>query len=168
MTTVSDTVKTRLCVISDTHAKAPLPEGDRRHAYRVHPNGLPLPKADILLHAGDITRVGRIEEYDVMIDMLKAADAELKIVIAGNHDITLDQEFCNGPGKNRYRRANEDLKKVRHLWTGEEARKAGIVYLEEGTRTFTLSNGAVFTVYPTYLSITFAFTQTLELYASPL
>ncbi len=40
----------------------------------------------------------------------------------------------------------EDGKRIRELWMGDEARRAGIVYLEEGVRTFELGSGARFTV----------------------
>lgn len=40
----------------------------------------------------------------------------------------------------------EDVEEIRELWTGQEAREAGIVYLEEGVRTFELGSGARFTV----------------------
>ncbi|KAL8829379.1 MAG: hypothetical protein Q9170_006196 [Blastenia crenularia] len=115
----------------------------RNHAYRE-----PLPSADVLLHAGDLTKFGYINEYEATIAMLASADAELKIVIAGNHDVTLDEEYYNSTGKKRFHRnMGEDLDVVKDMWKGEEARKAGIVYLEEGIRTFTLRNGARFTIY---------------------
>ena len=124
---------------------SPLPSTDTSHAYR-----LPLPKADILLHAGDITKVGYLQEYEAMFDMLKAAPAELKLVIPGNHDITLHEDFyVSGTGKDKHIRRGwdlEDVQKIRKLWTGQVAREAGIVYLEEGIRTFELGNGARFTV----------------------
>ncbi|KAL8736447.1 MAG: hypothetical protein Q9166_000239 [cf. Caloplaca sp. 2 TL-2023] len=137
------TIKTRICIISDTHTAELWPSNDTKHAYRD-----PLPKADVLLHAGDITKVGYVSEYETMFDMLFKADAELKIVIAGNHDITLDDHFYETSGKRRmHRNIGEDLKVVRDIWTGEEAKRAGIIYLEEGVRTFILSNKARFTIY---------------------
>ena len=137
------TVKTRICMISDTHNKKPFPQGDTEHGYR-----LPLPSADVLIHAGDLTLSGYISEYRNILEVLKGADAELKIVIAGNHDITLDGEYYPDAIKRRivHRGQSEDLAKVKELWTGDEAKKAGIVYLDEGVETFTLKNGAVFTV----------------------
>lgn len=140
------TVRTRLLIISDTHTASPRPSTDPTHAYR-----LPLPKADILLHAGDITTVGYLSEYEKMLDMLKAASAELKLVIPGNHDITLHEEFyVRRTGKDKHVRRGgegmEDVQKIREMWMGEEARRAGIVYLEEGVRTFELRSGARFTV----------------------
>ena len=140
------TVRIRLLILSDTHTASPLPSTDPTHAYR-----LPIPKADILLHAGDITKVGYLIEYEAMFDMLKEADAELKLVIPGNHDITLHEDFyVRGTGKDKHGRRGmwglEDVQKIREMWTGEEARRAGIVYLEEGVRMFELRSGARFTV----------------------
>ena len=95
--------------------------------------------------------VGYLSEYEAMLDMLKEASAELKLVIPGNHDITLHEDFyVGGTGKDKHVRrhggAMEDVQDIRKMWTGEEARKAGIVYLDEGVRTFELGNGARFTV----------------------
>ena len=84
--------------------------------------------------------------------MLKEANAELKLVIAGNHDTSLDSEYYPRAIKEKFlpvighRFGGEDLVKVKELWTGEELGKAGIVYLEEGVQTFELKNGARFTV----------------------
>lgn len=154
------TVKTRICMISDTHTNAPNPAQFTSLAYRY-----PLPKADILLHAGDITRVGRRTEHEQMLSMLADAEAELKLVIAGNHDITLDEEYYGRVGHLRHRRPGSDFdihpntsgegedkwrenpQEIKQLYTSPVAQKAGIVYMEEGTRRFSLSNGAKFTVY---------------------
>ncbi|KAL8769900.1 MAG: hypothetical protein Q9194_005313, partial [Teloschistes cf. exilis] len=132
-------VKTRFCIISDTHSTIPFPPNDRRHSYRN-----PLPAADVLLHAGDITNYGLIEEYEPMFEMLCKADAELKIVIAGNHDITLDEDYYETTGRSLMHAGGmeQDTGKIREMWTGKRAKEAGIVYLEEGISTFTLKNGA--------------------------
>lgn len=138
----TQTIKTRFLIISDTHTAPLFPANDTSHAYRD-----PLPSADVLLHAGDLTKFGYINEYEATIAMLAGVEAELKIVIAGNHDVTLDEEYYNTTGKKRFHRnMGEDLDVVKDMWKGEQAREAGIVYLEEGIRTFTLSNGAKFTV----------------------
>ncbi|MCJ1389565.1 hypothetical protein MMC18_002422 [Xylographa bjoerkii] len=144
MSSTSNMIKTRFCVISDTHTCWPFPASDIKHAYR-----LPLPRADVLLHAGDLTRAGKLWEYEIILDVLKAAEADLKIVIAGNHDLSLDEDYIKLVTKRqRMARSTElDVQKTRDMWTGEEARKAGIVYLEEGTSTFELKNGAKFTIY---------------------
>jgi len=134
-------VRTRLCIISDTHTIPPFPSTDTKHVYR-HP----FPTSDVLLHCGDITKIGHIAEYEAILDFLKQAPAELKLVIAGNHDITLHKELYLERLKNKHRNIPIDVDAVRELWTGDEARANGIVYLEEGVRTFNLSSGARFTV----------------------
>lgn len=166
------TVKTRFCLISDTHTSAPNPPLSTSTAYRY-----PLPKADVLLHAGDITKVGYRHEHESMISMLKKADADLKLVIAGNHDITLDEEYYNKTGVLRHRwrvgytenlpspsshggvkdaaaaavadeGASEDPKAIKSLYTDPSTLAAGIHYLEEGVYTFTHPRTlARFTVY---------------------
>ncbi|CRG90303.1 hypothetical protein PISL3812_07346 [Talaromyces islandicus] len=137
------TVKTRICMISDTHTHTPHPAPFTTKPYR-HP----LPSADVLLHAGDLTGIGRLAEHEIMVSMLKQASTELKLVIAGNHDITLDKEYYALRGVARHGSARvEDVDEIRRLYTNEEARQAGIVYMEEEVRTFSLQNGAQFTVY---------------------
>lgn len=63
-------------------------------------------------------------------------------MIAGNHDITLHKDLYLERLKNKHRNVPIDVDAVRVLWTGQEARDAGIVYLEEEMRTFYLKNGA--------------------------
>ncbi|KAJ5157136.1 uncharacterized protein N7482_008236 [Penicillium canariense] len=165
-------IKTRICMISDTHTAIPYSPHQTSYAYRS-----PLPKADVLLHGGDLTKVGYSVEHEAMVSLLKAADAELKLVIAGNHDITLDEEHFTSFGYRRHRRPEwlggkgillEDdeqslmkairaggeppleemqtyVRRVKDMYTNESARAAGIRYLEEGVHSFTLSNGAKLT-----------------------
>ncbi|KAL4806844.1 Metallo-dependent phosphatase-like protein [Aspergillus unguis] len=95
------TSKTRLLLLSDTHTVSPFPSSHKTTSPYRHPF---LP-AQILLHAGDITKVGLLSEHKEMLSLLKSHPAELKIVIAGNHDITLDEEYYNRVGwlRHRYR-----------------------------------------------------------------
>ncbi|KAI4195601.1 MAG: hypothetical protein LQ346_003379 [Caloplaca aetnensis] len=118
----SKTIKTRFTIISDTHSRPPFPSDDTSHAYRS-----PLPPADVLLHAGDLTSVGYIAEHESAFNTISSASAELKIVIAGNHDITLDEEYYRSTGAKRFHRSiPEDTALVREIWTGEKAKAAGI------------------------------------------
>lgn len=87
-----------------------------------------------------------------MLSMLTSAPAELKLVIAGNHDISLDAEYYYSQDGTLHRpRLDENPAErpeaIKALYTSPEARAAGIVYLEEGMQTFKLSTGAKFTVY---------------------
>ncbi|PBP28993.1 Metallo-dependent phosphatase [Diplocarpon rosae] len=74
------TRKTRFVCISDTHNAGP-------------GGAFKLPKGDVLIHAGDMTNQGSFSELKKTIEWLEGADFEVKIIIAGNHDITLDSDF---------------------------------------------------------------------------
>lgn len=134
-------IPTRFLIISDTHSASPDQNvAEDNVAFRP-----PLPKADVLLHCGDLTMVGHLNEYEKTLDMLKGIDADLKLVIAGNHDITLDEVYYKRKGQDMHRRNGYDENlptKAREMWQGERAKRAGVTYLEEGTHTFTLKNGA--------------------------
>lgn len=102
------------------------------------------PSVDVLIHCGDLTNVGTPEEYQHALHMLSTIQAELRLVIAGNHDLSLDEEFCRTPNK---RNLNlEDHRKAKAFWQ-DYAKSQGVTYLEEGLRTFTLKSGASFKVY---------------------
>jgi len=70
------TQKTRIICISDTHNQTPK-----------------LPPGDVLIHAGDLTNQGSYSELRKTISWIESADFEAKIVVAGNHDTTLDEPF---------------------------------------------------------------------------
>ncbi|XP_002740401.2 metallophosphoesterase domain-containing protein 1-like [Saccoglossus kowalevskii] len=52
-----------------------------------------LPDGDVLIHAGDFTNVGRPKEVDEFNEWLGKQPFQYKIVIAGNHELTFDQEL---------------------------------------------------------------------------
>ncbi|KAI9812175.1 MAG: hypothetical protein M1827_004841 [Pycnora praestabilis] len=57
-----------------------------------------LPKGDVLIHAGDLSNQGSLSELRKTVEWLEKADFEAKIVVAGNHDITLDADFYSQHG----------------------------------------------------------------------
>ena len=63
--------KTRFVCVSDTHNASPAD------------GAFKLPKGDVLLHAGDLTRQGTFQELRKTLDWIEKADYEVKIVIAG-------------------------------------------------------------------------------------
>lgn len=65
--------RTRFVCISDTHNAT-----------------VKLPTGDVLIHAGDLTNTGSYSELSKQLAWLSKQDFECKIVIAGNHDLTLD------------------------------------------------------------------------------
>lgn len=126
-----NTVSTRVMVISDTH----------EHSF----DGATMPDVDVLLHTGDLTNFGELDSLRECIKMMSTFSAELKLVIAGNHDISLD------PTRRVENISDEEYSTLHQtaleIMTGPLAKAAGVTYLEEGTHTFTLKNGAKFTVY---------------------
>jgi len=137
--TTSPAVSTRFLVLSDTHN---FEFDDSKHTC---PFRRPLPKADVVLHCGDLTQCGGLSAYKKALKMLGEIDAELRLVIAGNHDRSLDGEYW----KSHYWEDEDpgEHSKALRLMTGPLAAQAGVTYLEEGTYSFTLKNGAIFTVY---------------------
>ncbi|KAF1944208.1 ser/Thr protein phosphatase family protein [Clathrospora elynae] len=139
-------VKTRFLIISDTHSASPWQNTTNEDA-AFRP---PLPKADVLLHCGDLTMIGHLTEYEKTLEMLEKIEADLKLVIAGNHDISLDEEYYDRKGQYMHRWNGYDQAlpmKAREMWTGDKAKRAGVTYLEEGAHRFTLRNGALLRVY---------------------
>jgi Icc-related predicted phosphoesterase len=96
--------KLRLICISDTHNASPT-------------QGYTLPPGDILIHAGDLTNNGTSSELLEALTWIRKADYECKIVIAGNHDVSLDRNFPEQHG---------DAAGLREM----VRRDGGFVYLE--------------------------------------
>lgn len=139
------TVKTRILIISDTHC-ASLDRAPGCGFKR------PLSSADLLIHCGDLTYTGKPDEYHRSLGMLKEIDAPVKLVIAGNHDRTLDRDYLLGHLK-QYgpapEKANDLYEDMRSLWTadGGRAKSEGVTFLDEGTHMIDLPNGASIKVY---------------------
>ncbi|RMZ76179.1 hypothetical protein DV737_g4946, partial [Chaetothyriales sp. CBS 132003] len=93
---------------------------------------------------------GKDLQHERALELLTRIDASLKIVIPGNHDITLDRGYyADNPRLHAAyaKYSPEKLDEIEGLYTGERAKAAGIEYMVEGTRTFDLPNGARFTLY---------------------
>lgn len=60
---------------------------------------LKLPRSDVLIHAGDITRYGRLEELNDFNSWLGELPHEHKIIIAGNHDKVFETD--NSAARNK-------------------------------------------------------------------
>lgn len=135
---MSTTLKTKFLILSDTHGSKPEPEGARSSLTH------PFPKADVVIHCGDLSMSGRLGEYEATISVLESIDADLKLVIAGNHDVSLDVYYYLAHKGSAFTRVKDEdtVRKARELWAGERAKRSGIRYLEEGLYTFDLTNGA--------------------------
>ena len=64
--------RTRFVCISDTHNVTPAD------------GAFKLPKGNVLIHAGDLTKQGTLTELRKTLDWIEEADFEVKLVIAGN------------------------------------------------------------------------------------
>ncbi|KAG7285914.1 hypothetical protein NEMBOFW57_008210 [Staphylotrichum longicolle] len=61
-----------------------------------------LPPGDILLHAGDLTESGSFDEVQAGLKWLSSQPHPFKILIAGNHDVLLDEAFLQRYPERRY------------------------------------------------------------------
>ncbi|KAJ4157204.1 hypothetical protein NW754_008847, partial [Fusarium falciforme] len=96
-----------------------------------------LPPGDVLIHAGDLTQSGSLKELQETISWLSSQPHPHKIVIAGNHDILLDQA-CDLSEKDAEERAKLD-------W-------GSCTYLENEMITITCANGRRLRIYGSPLS----------------
>lgn len=83
--------------------------------------------------------------------MLKEIDAPVKLVIAGNHDLTLNEAFVLAHIKNYSTRSEGEriVQEARNLWTAPDrrAKSEGITFLDEGVHQIRLENEALIRVY---------------------
>jgi len=79
----------RFVCISDTHCR----HGDLARL---------LPEGDVLLHAGDFTSSGDLDELRCFGSWLGSLPYAHKLVIAGNHDTTLHEEYYLAAGRWRF------------------------------------------------------------------
>ena len=132
-------VKTQFIIFSDTH-------GDDFGLDSSQ-------KADVAIHCGDLTEESKLEEYRDSLRQLIAIQAPLKLVIAGNHDFTMDIPMFRKKVTDSLSPLDPDLVKREYGYEGEvrqmfeDAKDAGVRFLDEGGHRFELVNGAVLTVY---------------------
>lgn len=157
--TAPEKIKTRILIISDTHGHKLHTKADGASTEdeletgksTLVPTGFrePLPAADVAIHCGDLTVRTTLKEYDDTFSMLRAIQAPLKLVIAGNHDLALDAHYWRenfSGGRIREGEQNKEVPaKVRQII--DAAKADGVQYLDEGVHEFTLENGARLKVY---------------------
>ncbi|KAK3290279.1 Metallo-dependent phosphatase-like protein [Chaetomium fimeti] len=98
----------RVVCISDTH--------------NYQPN---LPPGDILIHAGDLTENGSFDEVQAGIAWLSSQPHPFKILIAGNHDVLLDEAFLQKHPERRYGQPK----------TKKDLDWGDVIYLQDSTIT---------------------------------
>lgn len=117
---------TRFICISDTHCR------------EFH-----VPAGDVLLHGGDLTNIGTYGDFVQTLDWLKSLPHSKKIIIAGNHDIALDQH--DGWYEDNFERwhggTKEDVTQILDVLKGSSAQEANIVYLQDELYQFSIREG---------------------------
>jgi len=104
----------RVVCISDTHGK------HRKMTSTI-------PKGDILIHAGDFTNVGHTSQVQDVCDWLANMSHPHKILISGNHDVTLDEDYYTKSWKRWHHKGKNNDVQAREI-----VRKTqGITYLED-------------------------------------
>ncbi|KAG6363832.1 hypothetical protein INS49_008935 [Diaporthe citri] len=89
--------------------------------------------------------IGGLSNYRKALHHLSNLDAELKLVIAGNHDISLDPKWWAENLDEEEGDDPEEPVKSRQLFDDE--RQRGVHLLDEGLHTFTLGDGRSFKVF---------------------
>ncbi|KAK0650821.1 Metallophosphoesterase domain-containing protein 1 [Lasiodiplodia hormozganensis] len=118
----------KFLILSDTHDGED-DEEDTDSSF--HPPTVPV---DVVLHCGDLTQNGTLPSLNKAITKLASIPAQLRLMIAGNHEITLDESYYLRNGGSISTHAA-----VLHL-VEQTAAAQGVTYLHEGTHTFTLPN----------------------------
>jgi hypothetical protein len=117
---------------------------------------LPQEHVDVVVHCGDLTQHSKLHEFEETIQLLKNTNAPLKLMIAGNHDFTLDEPVFRKKVAEASRLSGSSLEDeigkdfgdygaARQLL--QQAQDQGITYINEGSYQFSLDNGARLNVY---------------------
>jgi calcineurin-like phosphoesterase family protein len=89
-----------------------------------------IPEGEILVHCGDFTNTGEREQIESFLRWMSGQPHRYKVLIAGNHDITLQVDYYNSFGKSnfhKHRVVNYDPEECRSLVQNYP----GIIYLED-------------------------------------
>lgn len=131
--------KVTIVCVADTHNKQPI-----------------IPPGDILIHAGDLTENGSFDEVQAGLKWLSSQPHRFKVLVAGNHDVLLDEEFLAKYPERRY---------------GQEKTKADldwgdVIYLQDSSVTLDFSSQA--TNHNEHESISTPVARAFNIYGSPL
>ncbi|KAI1377128.1 Metallo-dependent phosphatase [Hypoxylon crocopeplum] len=116
---VPRTRRTRFVCISDTHNCT-----------------VKLPNGDVLIHCGDLTNQGSFNELSKQVAWLERANFECKLVIAGNHDLTLDTEFFEQYGNYFHNNTPQNPIDCQNLL----AQSKSLIYLQHSSKTVELTS----------------------------
>ncbi|KAJ7253765.1 Metallo-dependent phosphatase-like protein, partial [Mycena haematopus] len=123
---------TRFVLLSDTHTRR-----------------CDVPNGDVLLHSGDLTERGTLDELKSTMEWLYALPHPVKIIIAGNHDEIVDREWYEASYESDFRTLPRSdgaatpvpAEVVLELLKGPQAVAANIIYLEGEEYRFKVQDG---------------------------
>ncbi|KAJ7108643.1 Metallo-dependent phosphatase-like protein [Mycena epipterygia] len=122
---------TRFVLLSDTHTST-----------------FAVPPGDVLLHTGDLTHRGTLEELETTMAWLCSLPHKIKIVIAGNHDLALDRDWYDTNWERKRHKRKESAEAVTELLKGPRAVAANVVYLQDEEYRFKVhEDGKEWSVY---------------------
>ncbi|KAF6840322.1 hypothetical protein CMUS01_03976 [Colletotrichum musicola] len=143
--TMPSRIATRFLILSDTHVQGTASDYAPNESF------------DVVIHCGDLTQHSKLAELRDTLEMLSGLRAPLKLVIAGNHDFTLDSDAFKSKIEEANRINGEPLAPElidREFGADGEARRLmkdaeqhDIMFLDEGTHEFYLQNGGFLRVY---------------------
>ncbi|KAK3591069.1 hypothetical protein CHS0354_005463 [Potamilus streckersoni] len=112
----------RFVCLSDTHS-------------RIEKGQIKIPDGDVLLHAGDFTNIGLPSEVKTYNEFLGTLPHKLKIVIAGNHDLSFDYDLVKNNRKHLsgfgWTRSLVEEKLAEYGITGVKELMTNCVYLQD-------------------------------------
>ncbi|KAF8652642.1 hypothetical protein AX16_004274 [Volvariella volvacea WC 439] len=107
-----------------------------------HNHEFPVPDGDVLLHGGDLTNTGELREFERTVEWLRGLPHKKKIIIGGNHDLTLDKDWYERKWERFHcSRGKQDRDVIMELLRGPEAIEAGLVYLQDEEHKFQVREG---------------------------
>lgn len=90
---------------------------------------LKIPKADVLIHSGDIGGRTSMNELKDFLEWFSKQPTDIKIFIGGNHDIILDESFCKNSTDLVYLLHKNKYDKTKELI--ESYKDKGVIYLQD-------------------------------------
>jgi Icc-related predicted phosphoesterase len=108
-----------------------------------------VPDGDVLLHSGDLTNTGTVSDFEKTMEWLYGLSHPVKIIIAGNHHLTLHTEWYEHSHERWHRLlGKQDILPIMQMLEGARAQEAGVVYLQNERHEFrTHVDGKLWSVY---------------------
>ncbi|KAK8079229.1 hypothetical protein PG994_003036 [Apiospora phragmitis] len=135
-TATKPTRRTRIVCISDMHNCT-----------------VKVPAGDVLIHSGDLTNTGSYKELQKQVEWIARQPHEVKIVVVGNHDTTIDAPFYKEHGAYFHHGQLQDVEACRdlllqpplpqqHVRDEQKQKHQQWIYLEHEARTVRLTSPA--------------------------